>query len=68
MAEKKGSSWHVLAFGKEPEVAKKAEKHLHETGFKNVRFIGLDNAGYTDEQLIEFIKERQWDAVSIGKT
>lgn len=66
MTERRERSWHILALGKDPAVASKAEKHLHELGYINAKVIGLDNNDYDDEKLIHLFKERPWDGISIG--
>jgi L-alanine-DL-glutamate epimerase-like enolase superfamily enzyme len=60
-------TWHILAMGRGQATADKAEKHLHELGYKNAKVIGLTNDKESDEKLIELLRERQWDGVSIGR-
>ena len=68
MAEKKERSWHILAMGRGQSTAEKAEKFLHEMGYKNVRAMGIDNTKACDDQLIQILHEREWDGVSVGKS
>ena len=67
MAGKKERSWHILAMGRGQSTAEKAQKHLHEIGYKNAIVMGVDNDKASDDKLIQLLAERQWDAVSIGR-
>jgi hypothetical protein len=53
--------------GRGQQNAEKAEKHLHEIGYKNAKVIGVDNDNASDDKLIELLKGNDWDGVSIGK-
>ena len=67
MAGKKERSWNILVTGRGQSIAVKAEKHLHEIGYKNAKVIAIENDKASDDQLIQLLAERQWDGVSIGK-
>ena len=67
MAETKERSWHILAMGRGQGTADKAQKHLHEMGYKNARVIAVENNKESDEKLIELLHEREWDGISIGE-
>lgn len=67
MSGSKTHSWKILALGRGQVTAEKAEKHLHEIGFPNVKVIGVDNDKASDDKLIELLKQDDWEGVSIGK-
>lgn len=67
MSSKKEHSWYILAVGRGQSTAEKAEKHLHEIGFKNASVLAVENDKVSDDKLIQLLNERQWDAVSIGR-
>jgi predicted RNA methylase len=68
MATSRNYSWKVLAIGRGPETAAKAEEHLHALGYKNSKVIGVDNDKASDDQLSKLIQENDWDAISIGES
>jgi hypothetical protein len=35
-------------------------------GYKNAKLIGVVNTKESDQELIAALKEKQWDAISIG--
>ena len=53
--------------GRGQATADKAEKHLHQIGFKNAKVVGVDNDKASDDKLIQLLKDHEWDAVSIGR-
>ena len=59
-------SWKVLGMGRGKDTAAKAEKHLRELGYTNIKIIGVENDKASDDYLIELLKENDWDGVSIG--
>jgi hypothetical protein len=59
-------SWKILGLGRSQQIAEKAEKQLHELGFKHVKVVGLSNDQASDDRLIQLLGEEQWDGVSIG--
>ncbi len=68
MAGAKSHSWKILAMGRGEGTAAKAEKYLHELGYKNAKVIGVDNDKASDDKVIEILKGNDWDGVSIGKS
>ncbi|CAF1445733.1 unnamed protein product [Didymodactylos carnosus] len=66
MSSTKSYEWKMLAFGRSPQIAETAEKHLHSLGYKNARVIALENNQENDQRLIKLLKEEEWDGVSIG--
>jgi len=67
MSGSKTRSWKILAMGRGQQTAEKAEKHLHEIGYKNAKVIGVDNDNASDNKVIELLKGNDWDGVAIGK-
>ena len=47
-------------------MAAEAEKYLLKLGYKNAKLLGVYNTKESDEELIAALKEKQWDAISIG--
>jgi hypothetical protein len=66
MSQTKAHSWKILAFGRGTSTAEKAEKHLHDLGYKNAKVIGLENDKASDDKLIELLKGNDWDGISFG--
>ena len=67
MSGGKAHPWKILCFGRGEGTAHKAEEHLHEIGYKNVKVIGLENDKASDDKVIELLKQDDWIAVSFGK-
>ena len=61
-------NWKILGMGRGEDKAEKAEKHLHELGYKNMKVIGIENDKATDDKIIELLKQGDWDAISFGKS
>jgi hypothetical protein len=66
MSDSKNRSWKILAMGRGKETAAKAEKHLHERGYTNIKVIGVENDKATDDYIIELLKGNDWDGICIG--
>ncbi|CAF0782318.1 unnamed protein product [Rotaria sp. Silwood1] len=47
-------------------MAAEAQKSLIALGYKNSKLLGVYNTKESDQELITALKERQWDAISIG--
>lgn len=60
-------AWKILAMGRGKTTAAKAEEHLHQLGYPNVKVFGVENTKESDDQVVELLKSENWDAVSIGK-
>lgn len=56
----------LLAIGATKKMAADAEKYLIKLGYKNSKLLGVYNTKESDQELIAALKERQWDAISIG--
>ena len=66
MAATKEYPWKILALGRGQLTADKANKYLHDIGFKNALVVALENDHASDEKLIGLLKRQEWDGVSIG--
>ncbi|CAF1405341.1 unnamed protein product, partial [Didymodactylos carnosus] len=58
--------WKILAIGGKQSNAEIATKQLCDLGYKNVKVMALSNSQDDEQQLINTLKQSQWDAVSIG--
>ena len=67
MAATKERPWKILVIGRGQAIAEKAEKHLHELGFKHAKVISIEDDKGSDEKLIQMLTDHEWDAVSIGR-
>ncbi len=47
-------------------MADEAQKYLISLGYKNSKLLGVYNTVESDQELIAALKEKQWDAISIG--
>ncbi len=47
-------------------MADEAQKSLISLGYTNSKLIGVYNTVESDQELIAALKEKQWDAISIG--
>lgn len=56
----------LLAIGASKKMAVEAQKSLTALGYKNSKVLGVYNTAESDQELINALKERQWDAISIG--
>ena len=52
--------------GASKQLPANAQKSLVELGYKNAKVIGVVNNKESDQELIAALKEKQWDAISIG--
>ena len=59
-------NWNILALGAGKKTADKAQKFINSLGYKNTKLINVNNTKESDQELIAALKEKQWDAVSIG--
>ncbi len=59
--------WNILALGADKKTAGKAQKFIISLGYKNAKIIGVNNTKESDQELIAALKEKQWDAISIGQ-
>ncbi len=53
--------------GRGKQTAAKAEQHLHEIGYPNVKVVGVENDKASDDEVIKLLKDNDWDGVSIGE-
>jgi len=67
MSEAQTRLWKILCFGRGEGTAQKAEEYLHESGYKNIKVVGIENDKASDDKIIELLKQDDWIAVSFGK-
>ena len=58
--------WKILAMGRGKTTAAKAEEHLHQMGYPNVKVFGVENNKESDDEVVRLLKSDNWDGVSIG--
>ncbi|CAF1484018.1 unnamed protein product [Rotaria sordida] len=56
----------MLAIGATKNMAAEAQNYLITLGYKNSKLLGVYNTAESDQELITALKEKQWDAISIG--
>jgi L-alanine-DL-glutamate epimerase-like enolase superfamily enzyme len=56
----------LLVIGASKKMAAEAQKSLTALGYKNSKVLGVCNTAESDQEVITALKERQWDAISIG--
>ena len=57
---------NILAIGATKNMAEGAERSLKALGYKNSKLLGVYNTEESDQELITALKEKKWDAISIG--
>ncbi|CAF4252918.1 unnamed protein product, partial [Adineta steineri] len=56
----------ILGVGAGTKPIEKMQKTLTEKGYNNIKLLGLYNTKESDQKLLAALKEKQWDAVTIG--
>ena len=56
----------ILALGAGKKLPVEVEKALISFGYKNSKIIGVEDTKESDQELIDVLKEKEWDAISIG--